>query len=95
MLFYNKTIGVTQEEFDTCQEEVKNAIREIVDNYKANLMKTFPLTKVDYVVSLKGEVLQNHYKFLFKKSTEEENDVVFAELVVNIMIVDPLKNTQE
>ena len=88
MLFYNRKIGVTQEEFNTCQEEVKNAIRKIIDEYKANLLKTFPLTKVDFVVSLKGEELQKQYKFLFKKSTEEETDVVFAELVIDIVIVD-------
>lgn len=92
MFFYNKKIGVTQEEFDTCQEEVKNAIRKIIDEYKANLMERFPLTKVDYVVSLKGEELQNQYKFLFRKSTEEENDVVFAELVINIVVVDSSEN---
>jgi hypothetical protein len=94
MLFYNKKIGVTQEEFNTCQVEVKNAIREIVDNYKAILIKTFPLTKVEYVVSLKGEELQNHYKFLFKKSTEEGSEDVFAELVINIVVVDSEDNNK-
>ena len=48
----------------------------VTDPHYINLSKT------------QGEELQKQYKFLFKKSTEEETDVVFAELVIDIVIVD-------
>lgn len=87
MLLYKEEIQVTQEEFDTRQNDIKNIIRQKVDRLKNKFIKDIPLSKVDFLVPLKGEVLQKQYGFLFKKTTEEETDEVFAKLIVNIKIV--------
>lgn len=91
MITYTKTIKVTEKEFNTCQEEIKTVIRQIVDARKDSLLETFPATRVEFLVSMKGETLENSYTFNFKRLDNGEEHLV-SQLIVNIEIVESQKN---
>ena len=85
MLLYKRVLKVTQESFDTQQDEIKNAIRSLVDTYRTDFSENFPETKVEFVVPMKGELV-TEYKFKFIKMNQS-TESVFAQLQVNIEIV--------
>lgn len=85
MLLYKRNLKVTQESFDTQQDEIKNAIRSLVDNYRIDFSDNFPETKVEFITPMKGELVKEYnFKFInMSQSTES----VFAQLQVTIEIV--------
>lgn len=86
MLIYKRTLKVTQDDFDNKQEEIKDAIRQLVDDYKKKFNEqNFPSTRVDFMVSMKDE-LKNQYHFVFTQTEPIEKS--FAELWVDIVIVN-------
>lgn len=85
MLLYKRNLRVTQESFDTQQDEIKNAIRSLVDTYKTDFLENFPETKVEFVVPMKGELMKEYnFKFI---NMSESTESVFAQLQVTIEIV--------
>lgn len=85
MILYKRKLRVTQNDFDTKQEEIKNAIRELVDKYLSDFnSQNFPSSKVDIKISMK-EDLKEQYHFVFIQT--EPEDKAFAELWVDIIIV--------
>ena len=85
MLSYKRNLKVTQEAFDNQQDEIKNAIRSLVDSYKTDFSENFPKAKVEFVTSMKGDLI-TEYKFKFINMSES-TESVFAQLQVNIEIV--------
>lgn len=88
MISYKKILKVTEDDFNTRQEDVKTAIRKLVDEYTHNFLQRFPSTKVKFLISMKGEQLEHQYKFDFINNKEGINEV-FAQLTINIEIVEP------
>ena len=95
MLLYKRNLKVTQESFDTQQDEIKNAIRSLVDTYRIDFLDNFPETRVEFVTPMKGELMTEYdFKFInMSQSTES----VFAQLHVTIEIVteDELNKKEE
>ena len=71
MIYYDRTLQITETEFNTCQEEVKTAIRQIVDRYKAKHLEILPSVTVKFMTSLKGSKLQEAYNLLETKYHNE------------------------
>lgn len=85
MLIYKRNLKVTQDDFTNKQEEIKNAIRQLVDGYLKNFNEqNFPSTKVDFAIPMSDE-LKTKYHFLFTQTAPIEK--TFAELWVTIEIV--------
>lgn len=85
MILYKRKLRVTQNDFDTKQEEIKNAIRELVDKYLSDFnSQNFPSSKVDIKISMK-EGLKKQYHFVFIQT--EPIEKAFAELWVDIVVV--------
>ncbi len=85
MILYKRKLRVTQNDFDTKQEEIKNAIRELVDKYLSDFnSQNFPSTRVDVKIPMK-EGLKNQYHFVFIQT--EPIEKAFAELWVDIVVV--------
>jgi hypothetical protein len=85
MLLYKRNLKVTQESFDNQQDEIKNAIRSLVDKYRMDFADNFPETRVEFVDSMKGN-LATEYNFKFI-NMGESTESVFAQLQVTIEIV--------
>ena len=79
MLIYKRNLKVTQDDFTNKQEEIKNAIRQLVDGYLKNFNEqNFPSTKVDFAIPMSDE-LKTKYHFLFTQTAPIEK--TFAELI--------------
>lgn len=87
MIYYDKTLQVTETEFNTCQEDIKTAIRKIVDRYQTKLLNTFPTTRVDFVIPMKGNKLKETYKFNYIQILKDKTEKVYAELTVHIKVI--------
>ena len=92
MIYYDRTLQITETEFNTCQEEVKTAIRQIVDRYKAKHLEILPSVTVKFMTSLKGSKLQEAYKFQYFKVLKDNTEELIAELVVHIKVVKEENN---
>lgn len=87
MIYYDRTLQVTETEFNTCQEDIKTAIRNLIDCYHTKLLVTIPTTKVTFLDSLKGNKLKESYKFNYTKVLKDKTEKVYAELTVHIKVV--------
>lgn len=92
MIYYDRTLQITETEFNTCQEEVKTAIRQIVDRYKAKHLEILPSVTVKFMTSLKGSKLQEAYNFQYFKVLKDNTEELIAELVVHIKVVKEENN---
>lgn len=95
MITYDRVLQVTENEFNSCQEDIKTAVRKIVDRHQNSLIEIFPSTRVEFLTSMKGNKIEEVYKFNFvreKKEKKEKIEEVYAELSVHIQVI---KETEE
>ena len=92
MFYYERTLQVTETEFNSCQEDIKNAVRQIVDRYKTKYLEVYSSLKVKFLVSMKGEEIPEKYKFQYLHILKNNTEEIVGELAVHIKVVKEESN---
>ena len=83
MLIYKRNLKVTQDDFTNKQEEIKNAIRQLVDGYLKNFNEqNFTSTKVDFAIRQAKEHFSTNIDELI--GTDDSDDTKKGDLGSNL-----------